>query len=287
MQLDFAGTLAIADGRYLAVHGLGGPDGSQSVLVIETLGTPPLPPRRRRRPQTSDPEAIPGPLPLSRVTVVRAFEPFESEREALSWLDGALQSVGTADALVDEAMALLNRALHAHGAASGNPYAQELSPERSVGARVGFGDGDEVSGGRFAAAREVDVQATPGSRRRRRAADLRPQERLAAVLGGREKIDACETLIPRARADLEAHRNREAALQLRVGLDALLAELGGGVADPDHERDIESLEARRAEIGVVASRALERELDAAAVKTVGEVLGICERVLRRRRVLRG
>ena len=38
-------------------------------------------------------------------------------------------------------------------------------------------------------------------------------------------VDACETLLLRARADLDAGRRREAALQLRVGLEALLVEL--------------------------------------------------------------
>ena len=49
------------------------------------------------------------------------------------------------------------------------------------------------------------------------------------MLGGRERVDVCETLLLRARADLDAGREREAALQLRVGLEALLAELKGGL----------------------------------------------------------
>ena len=60
------------------------------------------------------------------------------------------------------------------------------------------------------------------------------------MLGGRERIDACETLLLRARADLDAGRDREAALQLRVGLEALLVELDGALADPGHEEDMAS-----------------------------------------------
>ena len=40
-----------------------------------------------------------------------------------------------------------------------------------------------------------------------------------------------------------AGRSREAALQLRVGLEALLVELRGALADPGHEEDMATLEA--------------------------------------------
>ena len=53
-----------------------------------------------------------------------------------------------------------------------------------------------------------------------------PEERFAALLGGRESPLAAEELVLRARADLDAGRPREAALQARVALEALLAELG-------------------------------------------------------------
>lgn len=286
MQFDFAGAFAVADGRYLARES-GNASGGQSVLVIETLGAPPPPPRRRRRPRQAEPDPALGPLPLARVTAVRASEPFEDQDQAARWLGGAVQTESAVDALVEEGIGLLNRALHAHGAASGNPYAQEMSPERAVAARIGFGSGEEVAAGRFSAAHEVDVWAAGASLRRRRAEDLRPQERLAAVLGGRESIAACETLIPRARADLDAGRDREAALQLRVGLEALLVEMQAAVADPAHDRDIETLHARRAEVGQAANMALKGDLDPESRRHLRELLEVCERVLRRRRVLGG
>ena len=58
---------------------------------------------------------------------------------------------------------------------------------------------------------------------------LAPQARLAAVLGARDRVLACEELTLRARSDLDESRPREAALQLLVALDAALAELA---ADP-------------------------------------------------------
>ena len=80
--------------------------------------------------------------------------------------------------------------------------------------------------------------------RRRRAELLRPQERVAEVLGGRGRVPACELLLIRARADLDAARTREAALQLRVGLEALLAEREA-LAAPDQDKDFAALDERR------------------------------------------
>jgi hypothetical protein len=156
-----------------------------------------------------------------------------------------------------------------------------------VAVRIGYGSGEETADGRFTTSREVDVWASGASKRRRRQEDLRPQERVAAVLGGREQIDLCETLLLRARADLDAGRSREATLQLRIGLEALLAEMKGAVADPGHEEDLGTLRERRQEVGEAANQALRGELDAERATAVGELLAVSERVLRRRRVLRG
>jgi hypothetical protein len=230
----------------------------------------------------------PSQLPLAQVTAVRAFAPFDSEEAAARWLDGALTSEESVDPLIAEGIALLNRALHAHAAASGDPHVHELSPGRATAARIGYGSGEEVAAGRFTAAREVDVRARGvASRRQQRAEELRPQERVAAVLGGREQIDTCETLLLRARADLDAGRTREAALQLRVGLEALLIELRGALTDSDHEEDMATLEARKSEVGDAANMALQGDLDEEHLRNVNELLYLSERILRRRRILRG
>ena len=57
-------------------------------------------------------------------------------------------------------------------------------------------------------------------------------------------VAACELLLIRARADLDAGRTREAALQLRVGLEALLAEREA-LAAPDQDEDLAALDERR------------------------------------------
>lgn len=282
-QLDFAGALPLGDGRYLARSSEEEP--RESVLVVETLGAPAPARRRRRRPRTA--EAEPSPLPLVRVTAIRAFAPFEEEGDADRWLDEATEAEDTIEMLLADGVGLLNRALHAQAAAVADPHGRELTAERAVAARVGYGSGEQTAAGRFTAAREVDPRAAGESRRRRRREDLRPQERVAAVLGGRERIDACETLLLRARADLDAGRDREAALQLRVGLEALLEELRGALSDPAHAADMASLSERRTQAGEAANAALYGELTPERLAAVTELLELCERVLRRRRVLRG
>ena len=273
------------DGRYLAREG--GEEGPQSVLVIETLGAASPPSRRRRRSHPVEPGGDPASLPLARVTAVRAFDPFDSNEEASRWLEEATAEEDTVNAVVGEGIALLNRALHAHAAAGEDPYEHELSPSRATAVRIGYGSGEEVAIGRFTVAHEVDVRAGGSSPRRQRSAELRPQERVAAVLGGREQIDACETLLLRARADLDAGRTREAALQLRVGLEALFTELRGALTDPGHEEDMATLATRRSEAGDAANMALKGDLDDERIRNVEELLALSERVLRRRRVLRG
>jgi hypothetical protein len=256
------------------------------VLVVETLGAPPPPGRRRRRSREAKPDDAPQPLPLTRATAVRAYEPFESASDAARWLAARVGVEDAVDAIVAEGIGLLNRALFAQAAAAADPYARETSAERAALVRIGYGGGEEVASGRFSLAHEVDVRG--GRRRRQRLEDeLRPQERVAAVLGARERIDACETLLLRARADLNGERVREAALQLRVALEALLVELAGALIDPGHEEDMAQLEARRHEAGEVANLALRGELEAERERSVRELVEICERVIRRRRVLRG
>jgi hypothetical protein len=72
-----------------------------------------------------------------------------------------------------------------------------------------------------------------------------------------------------------------------VGLEALLVELKGALADPGHEEDMATLQARREEIGEAANAALRDELSNQQRTNVEELLALGERVLRRRRVLKG
>lgn len=254
--------------------------------MVVTVGAAPAVRRRRRRPRRVEGEDGPSSLPISRVTAIRAFSPFGDQEEAARWLDEATEAEDTVDVLVADAVALLNRALHIQTVAAGDSRFQAASAERAVAVRIGYGTGEETADGRFSAAREIDV-AGGVSRRRRREEDLRPQERLAAVLGGRERIDACETLLLRARADLDGGREREAALQLRGGLAALLVELRNGPDDSGHSADMEELRERRGAAEALAEAAVGGELTPGQGHELRELLEICERVLRRRRVLGG
>jgi hypothetical protein len=279
-QFDFAGALAVADGRYLIRDGE-----REQVLVIETLGAPPPARRRRRRPRNAEIAEPPAELPVARATVVLAFSEFEDEQAAEAWLQEAIAAEDNIDRLVERAIDELNQALHTQAVAGGDPYPQTVTPARATAIRIGFGSGEALADGAFTSAHQVDPGLGPTSRRLRRDEELRPQQRLAAVLGGREQLDACETLLLRARADLDAGRYREAALQLRVGLEALLVELKGALSEPDHEQDIATLEARRRDVGELANAALRHDLDPEQVQALTELLSTCERVIRRRRVL--
>lgn len=252
--------------------------------MLETLGAP-GPARRRRRPRSAEPDASPGALPLTRVTAIRAAAPLASSAEAAAWLDEACEAEDTVDVLLLDALALLNRALHARAVAAGDPRSERAaSLERAAAARIGFGSGEETAAGRFAAAREIDLHGRGGSRRRRRDEELRPQSRVAAVLAGRERLDVCETMLLRARVDLDADRAREAALQLRAGLEALSSELRVS-ADEPQERDLAELKERRSAVEAAAGAAVGRELSGEQREVVAAALGIAERILRRRRVL--
>jgi hypothetical protein len=279
-QFDFAGPLAVADGRYLLRDGA-----REQVVVIETLGAPPPARRRRKRPRDAEIGEPPPELPVARATVVLAFNEFEDEQAAEAWLSQTTASEEAIDRLVEQGIDELNQALHTQSAVSGDPYPQTVTPARAIVIRIGFGSGEALADGAFTSAHQVDPGLGPTSRRRQRDEELRPQQRLAAVLGGREQLNACETLLLRARADLDADRNREAALQLRVGLEALLIELQGALSDPGHEEDMATLQARRQEAGELANAALRGDLSAERLQALSELLATSERVLRRRRVL--
>jgi hypothetical protein len=285
VQFELAGALPLADGRYLARSA--DAEEQESVLVLQQVGAPQASGRRRRRSREVKPETEPRPLTLTRATAIRAFAPFEDPGEAARWLDEACEAEDTVDVLVAEGLALLNRALHAQAVASANPYSKaELEAESMERVLIGFGSGEEVAGSRFTEAREIGPRPR-NSRRRRREEELQPQERVGAVLRGRERFDVCETLLLRARADLDAGRTREASLQLRVGLEALLVELKDALTDPDHEKDMATLSARKSEAGAAANAALQDDLDQQQLSQVEELLQLSERVLRRRRILRG
>jgi len=248
-----------------------GPEGPlDAVLVLGTLGAPE---RRRMRGRRARPveEGAPEPVPTSRATVVRP-EPFASGEEAGAWLATLRANDSAMEEELEEALRVLNRALRAHRAATADPWLGEVSAERALVARIGYGRGEAVTEGRYGEALELP---RAGARRVKRSMEA-PEERFAALLGARSEALVGEELVLRARADLAAGRPREAALQARVALEALVAELPEAASLPD----------LRASIAAASNAALRGELDAAETASIEEAVQAMEAALRRHR-LRG
>jgi hypothetical protein len=237
------------------------------VLVTATLGAP----QRRllgNRPRPAGTE--PAPVPTARATLITANS-FDSEADAAAWLKAA----GEED--IDEAIVVLNRVLHLHRTAAADAFVREVARAQALVARVGYGEGEEVAHGRWTEATTFPV---PREGRTRRAAALRPQERLAALLSGRDVPLAAEELALRARRDLQSDRRREAALQLRIALEVALAELEPW-RDELGERLAELRDARGA-VGSAANAALQGGIDDETAAEVERVLERLESALRAR-----
>jgi hypothetical protein len=111
---------------------------------------------------------------------------------------------------------------------------------------------------------------------------LHPQQRLAALLSGRDVALACEVLALRARVDLDQDRGREAALQLSAALDAALAELEGWRGTEAVARRLDELHDHREPVDRAAAAALEGGLQPEHTEAVEAALGRLEATLRAR-----
>jgi len=213
--------------------------------VLSTIGAPRsgAPRLRRGRSKEVESEPVPDPLPVTRVTVIRP-RPFESREAADAWLERVAGDREMSAALAAEAGRHLNRALHAHRTAAGDPHVADVDPARALAIRFGYGTGEEVADGRWRGAREL-AERERRSLLRRDYEALRPQERVAAVLGGRERVGPHEELILRARGDLDAGRYSTAALGLCTGLEALLAVPEGLPTEANEELRARLEDARR------------------------------------------
>jgi hypothetical protein len=243
-----------------------GSDDAEHVIVLRTQGAPQRGAIRGRVPrkrEEGDVEAV----PTSRLSVVGAT-PLGSRDEAAAWLDRLREEKGELEAEAARGAAALNRFLRAHRAAAADHWGRDVSAEHALVVRVGYGEGDQVAEGRYAAAYELPRKPR-GSRRRE---DLAPAERLAAIVGGREDQLVCEELVLRARTDLDAGRPREAALQARIALEAVLSELD------------EAVEADRAAVAEAANEALDHDPTTELQTAVAEAVTAMETALRRRRL---
>ncbi len=235
LQLEFPWELGPPDGRYLLrTREAAGPEaetgGPEHVVVLGTLGAPrradtalgaiALPrvgSRRARRPRETTPD--PTPVPTARATIIDPVS-VSAERQAQAWLAGIDTERET-----QAALKVLNRVLFAHRIATADPHTHEVAAAQALVIRAGWGEGEQLADGLWQYARELPWSTSPRSKRR--AAVLRPQERLAELLGARDQELLCEELALRARLDLDHGRFPHAAIELDAALTAALGELGG------------------------------------------------------------
>jgi hypothetical protein len=245
-------------------------DDARAVLVIGGLEGPRRLGKRARR-------ADPGPMEvdLTRATVIDA-EPLGELEAADVWLERAVSE----SKVVDGALEVLNRAVAGHRIASADPWVADADPTHALVCRVGYGIGEQVADGTWESARELPGRAPASARSR----ILSPQERLAALLGGRDAALACEELTLRARGDLDHARPREAALQLAIALDAALAELEVWRDHEDMAERLEELDGWREAVARAARAALQGGLDPAHAADVSSALGRLEAALRQRQL---
>ena len=264
LQLEFPWELGPPDGRYLlrsreaagppppgragradGETGAGGAGGPQHVVVLNTLGAPrragaagrglglgpgggtganagrgtlALPmigARRARRPRETTPD--PTPVSISRATIIDPIS-VSAERQAQAWLTEL-----DAERETRAATAVLNRVLYAHRIATADPHTREVAPAQALIIRAGWGAGEQLADGYWQHA--LELPWAPRKRAQRRAAALRPQERLAELLGARTRELLCEELALRARLDLDQGRLALAAIELDAALAAALGEL--------------------------------------------------------------
>ena len=247
------------------------------VLVIATLGAKERRLFGRKKTRTLEPEPEPEAVTTTRATLIRGIPLDEAGRS--DWMVEP-------ETRVPGELAVLNRVLHAHRLAAADPYVREVAVEDAIIVRVGFGLGEEVAEGRWTDAVEPgDLEGAALRRlRSQRAEALRPQERLAAILGGRDAALACEELALRARADVDAGRFREAALQLRVALEAAIAELEAWRGRRDLDERLDELTASRRAVGDAANAALRGGLAENTIADVERVLGRVEAAIRARAI---
>lgn len=273
VQVEVPWVLGPADGRYIVRGHAGEPE---YVLVIGTLAAPvhrrgPLARRSARRARPVAPSSAPATAIATRATLIGA-RPLTMPGER--WLREA-----DLQAEADRGITVLNRVLHAQRIATADPAVGALTHARTIAVRVGVGAGEQVAEGRWTGAALVPPPA-PG--RGSRTAGLRPTERLAAMLAGRDVALACEELTLRARADADAGRWRDCAFQLLAAYDAALAELlpWGGQADID-ERLAELAELRPSVAGA-ADAAREGGLEDERIAALAQALARLEAALRAR-----
>src|SRR5262245_1373329 len=212
VQLELAGRIGLPEGRYLVRE-----DDAERVLIVQEIDSPRPQRRGRRRPRpvTSD---EPEHVPVTRVTVTGVS--LEDASAGSAWLKRTIGDREQGGRELRDAARIVNRALSVVRVEARDPLVQDLGVTKALAVRLGHGTGDELAEGRWTEASQFP-QARAG-----RLDDVDPQSRVAAVLAGREELHPAETLMQRARLDVQQGRDAEARYELQAARAALREEPG-------------------------------------------------------------
>jgi hypothetical protein len=255
------------DARNRELAGVGRGVGQGDVLVIGVRGAPAGRLRLLRRPRAVDPDMDPATVPLTVVTFVKGTDPLDSAAAAAARLDGLRYAEAAQDALVGEALGVLNLAIRAHRVGAPDPYALEVTRRDAREVVIGHGTTEEVQDGRFSQAFELPP---PVPLRLTRIARLRPTEAVATLLSGRGDVLEAEDVLARAVVDLDNARTRGAAHQAAAAMRLLRGELAER-ADRDG-LDIQSLAALAQRAETLAAAATTGPLTTAKVGELEELV---------------
>jgi hypothetical protein len=291
LQMEFPWILGPADGRYLLRAQADGEP--ERVVVLNTLASAPLSARegaaargsrlgrRAARGVEVAPEPAPAEVPTTRVTVVDPIS-LSVENQARAWLEEL-----DVDRELSSATAIVNRVLHFHRVAAADPYVHEISPAQALVCRAGWGEGEQVADGLWLHARELAYKPSgrgPLGRLRggrARASALRPQERMARLLGAKGVALLCEELALRARLDLDHGRLAHAALELDTAMAMAVRELRS-----ENRQDLAIRLAELEQLHTTVSEQARAVLDSAAhapdAEALAHALGRLEAALRAR-----
>ena len=178
-----------------------------------------------------------------------------STRRASTWAAGEL--------VIDEELAILNRVLHLHRVAAADTAVREVARDDALVVRVGYG------AGRAGRRRPLDrggrarPRGTQGASAASSACARRSASRRCSA-AATPRWPARSSRCARA-ADFDAGRPREAALQLRVALEAAIAELEAWRERGDLGERLAELREERRAVGDAANAALRGGLDDATV----------------------
>jgi hypothetical protein len=201
------------------------PIGSTDVLLVRVDQAPVArrPLVRRARPKQIEPGGPPAEVPVYLAALLFATRAFDDPAAAAASMERWRADPASAEPLVQEALAVLNRAVRAYRAAAADPYVVEVTRDDARAVRIGHGGADLVRGD------WEDAVVLPAAQASRlgRAARLRPTEIVADVLAGRGSVLGGEDVLLRAVLDIEQGRPDVAAAQLELAVRLLVDDPAG------------------------------------------------------------